>query len=152
MVVVGDLRGGLFELLEILEQHGEDTSYIFLGNFSGGGSFCLETFLLLLCLFVKSPNLITLLRGTFEVIEESHSTGLLWEAIKKYGGNRPWRLLSRVFGYLPVAAVVDNAYLAVARVTQLDFSSNIDSLRGINRLKGNSLCERQIFNSSAVSR
>lgn len=69
VTIVGDLHGQFFDLLQLLEVGGwpPDTSYIFLGDFVDRGHNSVETLSLLLCLKLKYPGHVTLLRGNHEV-------------------------------------------------------------------------------------
>jgi len=70
VTIVGDLHGQFFDLLNLFENVGgwpPDTSYIFLGDFVDRGHNSVETLSLLLCLKLKFPAHITLLRGNHEV-------------------------------------------------------------------------------------
>jgi serine/threonine-protein phosphatase 6 catalytic subunit len=70
VTIVGDLHGQFFDLLHLLKVGGwpPDTCYIFLGDFVDRGHNSVETLSLLLCLKLKYPGHITLLRGNHEVI------------------------------------------------------------------------------------
>jgi len=69
VTVVGDLHGQYFDLLNMFKIGGwpPDTSYVFLGDFVDRGHNSVETLSLLLCLKMKYPGNITLLRGNHEV-------------------------------------------------------------------------------------
>ena len=70
VTIVGDLHGQFFDLLNLFETVGgwpPNTSYIFLGDFVDRGHNSVETLSLLLCLKLKFPAHITLLRGNHEV-------------------------------------------------------------------------------------
>ena len=69
VTIVGDLHGQFFDLLHLLNVGGwpPDTSYIFLGDFVDRGHNSVETLSLLLCLKLKYPGHVTLLRGNHEV-------------------------------------------------------------------------------------
>lgn len=69
VTIVGDLHGQFFDLLNLLRVGGwpPDTSYIFLGDFVDRGHNSVETLSLLLCLKLKYPGHVTLLRGNHEV-------------------------------------------------------------------------------------
>jgi serine/threonine-protein phosphatase 6 catalytic subunit len=66
--VCGDIHGQFFDLLELFRKGGEipDYSYIFIGDFVDRGYNSVETMEFLLCLKVKYPQNITLLRGNHE--------------------------------------------------------------------------------------
>ena len=69
VTIVGDLHGQFFDLLNLLKTGGwpPETSYIFLGDFVDRGHNSVETLSLLLCLKLKYPGHVTLLRGNHEV-------------------------------------------------------------------------------------
>ena len=71
VTIVGDLHGQFYDLLHLLSPGvgGEppDSSYVFLGDFVDRGHNSVETLSLLLCLKLKFPGHVTLLRGNHEV-------------------------------------------------------------------------------------
>lgn len=66
--VCGDVHGQFFDVLELFNKGGEipDKNYIFIGDFVDRGYNSVETFEYLLCLKLKYPAHITLLRGNHE--------------------------------------------------------------------------------------
>ncbi len=72
VTIVGDLHGQFYDLLHLLspEVGGEPprSSFVFLGDFVDRGHNSVETLSLLLCLKLKFPGHVTLLRGNHEVI------------------------------------------------------------------------------------
>lgn len=81
-----------------------------------------ETFEYLICLKIKYPDRITLLRGNHESRQitqvSSHYInfevyGFYDEIVRKYGNANPWKYCTDVFDYLPLGAVVDNKVLCV---------------------------------------
>ena len=81
VTVVGDLHGQFYDLLQLLspEVGGEppDSAYVFLGDFVDRGHHSVETLSLLLCLKLKFPGHVTLLRGNHEVTSRPCSVALL---------------------------------------------------------------------------
>jgi serine/threonine-protein phosphatase 6 catalytic subunit len=71
VTIVGDLHGQFYDLLQLLspEVGGEppSSSFVFLGDFVDRGHNSVETLSLLLCLKMKYPGHVTLLRGNHEV-------------------------------------------------------------------------------------
>lgn len=69
VTIVGDLHGQFFDLINLFSSGGwpPETSYVFLGDFVDRGHNSVETLTLLLCLKLKYPGHITLLRGNHEV-------------------------------------------------------------------------------------
>ena len=68
VTICGDIHGQFHDLIELFNKGGEipQTSYIFMGDFVDRGFNSVETFQLLMCLKLKHPGHITLLRGNHE--------------------------------------------------------------------------------------
>lgn len=61
----------------------------------------------MLCLKVKYPYHVTLIRGNHETRQISTNYGFYDETIKKYGNANAWKYCVEVFDYLCVGAIVD---------------------------------------------
>lgn len=77
------------------------------------GYHSVETFEYLLCLKVKYPDRITLLRGNHESRQITTVYGFYDEINRKYGNPNPWKYCTEVFDYLPIGAVIDGTTVLI---------------------------------------
>ncbi|KAJ5071536.1 serine/threonine-protein phosphatase pp2a-related [Anaeramoeba ignava] len=109
ITVVGDIHGQYYDLIELFKIGGEapDTNFLFLGDFVDRGHYSVETISLLVCLKIKYPQRITLLRGNHESRCITQVYGFYEECTRKYGNINVWTLFTDLFDYLQLSAIID---------------------------------------------
>ena len=134
VTVCGDIHGQFYDLLELFRTGGEipNTNYIFIGDFVDRGFNSVETFEYLLCLKLKYPNLITLLRGNHESRQITSVYGFYDEILRKYGNINPWKYCTELFDYLTIAAIIDGKVLCIHGGLSPDIKT-LDQIRTIER-------------------
>lgn len=132
--VVGDIHGQYADLLELFHVGGflPHTNYLFLGDYVDRGAQSVETISLLICLKVRHPNRVTLLRGNHESRQITQVYGFYAECIRKYNTPRVWTAITDMFDYLPIAAVIGGRILAVHGGLSPSLNT-LDQLRVLNR-------------------
>ena len=81
-------------------------TFTYLGDFVDRGFYSLESFLLLLCLKVRYPDRMTLIRGNHESRQITTVYGFYDECLRKYGSANVWRYCCDIFDYLALGAIV----------------------------------------------
>ncbi|KAI1638541.1 Metallo-dependent phosphatase [Biscogniauxia mediterranea] len=108
VTICGDIHGQFHDLMELFRVGGDppDTNYLFMGDFVDRGFYSLESFLLLLCLKVRYPDRMTLIRGNHESRQITTVYGFYDECLRKYGSANVWRYCCDIFDYLALGAIV----------------------------------------------
>lgn len=135
VTIVGDIHGQFFDLLNMFENVGQwppNTSYIFLGDFVDRGHHSVETLSLLLCLKLKFPGHITLLRGNHESRQITQAYGFYDECLRKYGNASVWRYCVSTFDAFGLAAIIDESVLCLHGGLSPDIRT-LDQIRAIDR-------------------
>ena len=130
VTICGDIHGQFFDLIELFKIGGDSPSsnYLFLGNYINGGFYSVECISLLLCLKVRYPNRIHLLRGLHESRLISQAYGFYDECLSKYGNSNTWKYFTDLFDYLPLVAIIDSKIFCVHG----GLSPSIETLDQIN--------------------
>lgn len=133
VIVVGDIHGQFFDLLELFKIGGypPDVSYLFLGDYVDRGACSIETITLLALYKVLYPGKVTLLRGNHETRSITQVYGFFAECHRKYDNPAVWTDFTDLFDFLPIAATIDNDYFCVHG----GLSPSISLLDDIRRLE-----------------
>lgn len=132
--LVGDVHGQLDDVLEIMGVRGlpPNCKYLFLGDYVDRGYHSLETILLLMCLKLKHPTFIYLVRGNHEEAGITQNYGFYDEVLFKYDDPAVWFAITDVFQYLPIGATVNQKVLGVHGGITPDLI-NLASMKSLSR-------------------
>eukprot|EP00090_Calanus_glacialis_P040312 TRINITY_DN70263_c0_g1_i1.p1 TRINITY_DN70263_c0_g1~~TRINITY_DN70263_c0_g1_i1.p1 ORF type:complete len:308 (-),score=64.58 TRINITY_DN70263_c0_g1_i1:37-861(-) len=111
IVIVGDIHGQLFDLMNIIDLIGEPAKrckYIFNGDFVDRGAWGIECLMILLGYLVAYPGTVWLLRGNHEEESVNATYGFRTEVLNKYN-EETYQAIQGVFKWLPVAAVLNKS-------------------------------------------
>ena len=84
-----------------------------MGDYVDRGYNSVETFQLLMCLKLRYPAHITILRGNHETRQISTVYGFYDENMRKYGNPNAWTYCMDVFDHLGLGAVVEGKIFCV---------------------------------------
>ncbi|GFH11438.1 serine/threonine-protein phosphatase, partial [Haematococcus lacustris] len=132
VVVVGDTHGQFHDLMEIFKISGKapDTNYLFLGDYVDRGYYSVETVCMVISLKVRYPSRIVMIRGNHESRQITQVYGFYEECLRKYGSAKVWQVLTDLFDYLPLAAVIENQLFC----PHAGLSPSMDTLDQINQI------------------
>lgn len=131
--VVGDIHGQFGDLMHIFDMCGlpPRSNYLFLGDYVDRGRQSLETMLLLLCLKIKYPENVFLLRGNHECASVTKVYGF-YDECKRRCSVKVWKCIVDVFNVLPIAATVGGKIFCVHGGLSPSLSS-INDIKQIQR-------------------
>ncbi|VBB33798.1 unnamed protein product [Acanthocheilonema viteae] len=113
LVVVGDLHGDLYCLLNILSKNGfpPNTKYLFLGDYVDRGLYQVQLILFIFLMKLRWPNYITTLKGNHEDYQCGKEYDFYNECLRMFKqGHRWFTLINHVFDHMPVCAIISNHF------------------------------------------
>ncbi|KAI5186012.1 serine/threonine-protein phosphatase 2A catalytic subunit [Nematocida homosporus] len=136
ITICGDVHGQFFDLIELFKIGGfpPETPYLFMGDYVDRGYNSVETLSLLLCLKVKHPESVGMLRGNHESRQITQVYGFYDECFRKYGSANVWKYFTDLFDYLPLAAVVNDDVFCLHGGLSPALNT-LDEIRDINRVQ-----------------
>lgn len=136
ITICGDIFGRFHNLVELFNLGGRIpyTNYIFMGNYINKGYYSIETLSLLLCLKIRYPKRIYLLRGNHECSQYSIIYGFYDECIRKYGYPGIYNYFIDLFKYFPLAALIEGKILCLHSGLSPSIKT-IDDIKLINRVQ-----------------
>jgi len=132
VTLVGDIHGQWNDLIELFKIGGSipDTNYVFLGDYVDRGFYSIETVSLIMCLKVRYPDRIHILRGNHESRQITQVYGFYDQCLKYYGSPNVWKYFTDLFDFLPLTILIDSKIFCVHG----GLSPSIDSLDHIRNL------------------
>lgn len=159
VTVVGDIHGQFFDMLEIFKIGGfcPDTNYLFLGelelslsrgsenrmrgntdtstgDYVDRGLFSVETISLLVCLKLRYPQRVHLIRGNHESRGVTQSYGFYTECARKYGNANVWHYFTDMFDFLTLSVVINDQIFCVHGGLSPSIHS-VDQIKIIDRFR-----------------
>ena len=133
LYICGDIHGQFYDLLRVFEilKYPPESKFLFLGDYVDRGKRSLECILLLLCLKIKYPSNIFLLRGNHESSNINRMYGFFDECKRKVS-LRIYKKFCNLFNILPITALVGEKILCMHGGLAYDLK-NIDQLKTIKR-------------------
>ena len=154
VTVVGDIHGQFFDMLEIFKIGGfcPNTNYLFLGtgvcveepfcvfsdyrtgDYVDRGLFSVETISLLVCLKLRYPHRVHLIRGNHESRGVTQSYGFYTECARKYSNANVWHYFTDMFDFLTLSVVINDQIFCVHGGLSPSIHS-IDQIKIIDRFR-----------------
>jgi len=106
----------------------------FPGDYVDRGLFSVETISLLVCLKLRYPQRVHLIRGNHESRGVTQSYGFYTECARKYGSAQVWHYFTDMFDYLTLSVVISNQIFCVHGGLSPSIHS-IDQIKVIDRFR-----------------
>jgi serine/threonine-protein phosphatase 2A catalytic subunit len=132
VTVCGDIHGQWHDLMELFRIGGSapDTNYLFMGDYVDRGYYSVETVTMLVCLKVRYPDRVFVLRGNHESRQITQVYGFYDECVRKYGSANVWKMFTDLFDYFPLTALVEHSIFCLHG----GLSPSIDTLDHVRQL------------------
>ncbi|GBG30186.1 Serine/threonine-protein phosphatase PP2A catalytic subunit [Hondaea fermentalgiana] len=136
VTVCGDVHGQFYDLMELFRIGGKtpDTNYLFLGDYVDRGYYSVEVVSLLVCLKVRFPQRVFILRGNHESRQITQVYGFYDECLRKYGNANVWKDFTDLFDYLPLTALINEQVFGLhgGLSPSIDY---LDNIRALDRVQ-----------------
>ena len=131
--ICGDIHGQFYDLLRVFEifKYPPESKFLFLGDYVDRGKNSLECILLLLCLKIKYPDKIFLLRGNHESADINRTFGF-YDECKRKVSLKIYKKFCNLFNILPITALIGEKILCMHGGLSKDLT-NINQLKLIKR-------------------
>jgi len=133
VTVCGDLHGQFHDMMELFKSGGKipDVNYLFMGDYVDRGFHSVEVVSLLVCLKVRYPERVVILRGNHESRQITQVYGFYDECLRKYGNTKVWTMLTDLFDYFPLAALIEGQIFCLHG----GLSPSIDTLEQVREVE-----------------
>lgn len=109
-------------------------SIVFIGDYVDRGLFSVETISLLVCLKLRYPQRVHLIRGNHESRGVTQSYGFYTECARKYGNANVWHYFTDMFDFLTLSVVINDQIFCVHGGLSPSIHS-IDQIKIIDRFR-----------------